>query len=73
MWRALNAPPEESAAQTDRLSALEADVAALRAQAASDSARAAQLQLQLEQAENDRFPATVVYALAAAVRRAVRA
>lgn len=67
MWRALNAPPEESAAQTDRLSALEADVAALRAQAASDSARAAQLQLQLEQAENDRFPATVVYALAAAV------
>ena len=66
-WQALNAPSEAPAAQADRLSALESEAAALRAKAASDSARAAQLQQQLEQVENDRFPATVVYALAAAV------
>ncbi|WP_370540290.1 hypothetical protein [Acidovorax sp. ACV01] len=63
LWKALNAQPEDANQDSDRLKALEADVANLRAQAAQDRAAAAQLQQQLEQAESERFPATVVYAL----------
>jgi pilus assembly protein FimV len=63
LWKAMNAQPEDVNQEADRLKALESDVAALRAQAARDRASAAQLQQQLEQAESERFPATVVYAL----------
>jgi len=63
VWKALNAQPEDARQDSGRLQALENDVATLRAQAARDRASAAQLQQQLELAENDRFPATVVYVL----------
>lgn len=62
-WKALNASSDGVSPDGDRLKALEADVAQVRAQAARDRANAARLQQQLEQAENERFPATVVYAL----------
>ena len=64
-WKALNAQPGDAAQQDERLKALEADVAAVRAQAARDRAEAARLQQQLEQAESERFPASWLYALAA--------
>lgn len=64
LWKALNAQPDEALLDEGRLKALEADVASLRAQAGRDEAKAAQLQQQLEQAESERFPATVVYAMA---------
>nr|WP_296019184.1 hypothetical protein [uncultured Acidovorax sp.] len=64
LWKALNAQPDEALSDEGRLKALEADVASLRAQAGRDQAKAAQLQQQLEQAENERLPATVVYAMA---------
>lgn len=63
LWKALNAQPEDVNQDTERLKVLESDVAALRAQAAGDRASAAQLAQQLEQAESERFPAAVVYAL----------
>lgn len=64
-WKALNAQPGDTAQQDDRLKALEADVAAVRAQAARDRAEAVRLQQQLAQAENERLPASWLYALAA--------
>ena len=63
LWRSLNAQPEELQKDGERLKALESDTAALRAQAAKDRAAAGQLQQQLEAMEQERFPATVVYAL----------
>lgn len=65
LWKSLNAQPEDvAAADGDRIKTLESDLAAVRAQAAREQAAASRLQQQLEQAENERFPATVVYALA---------
>ncbi|WP_409833422.1 hypothetical protein [Acidovorax sp.] len=66
-WKALNVQPQDlqDLQDTDRVKALEAEAAALRDQASRDRAAAAQLQQQLAQAEEERFPATVVYALAA--------
>ncbi|MFY3386619.1 hypothetical protein [Paracidovorax sp. MALMAid1276] len=63
-WRALNAQPQDLQ-DPERLKALEAEAAALRSQASRDRDAAAQLQQQLAQAEEERFPAWVVYALAA--------
>lgn len=62
VWKSLNAQPED-VQDSDRLKALEADMAALRAQASRDRASAAQVQQQLEMALSERFPATVVYVL----------
>lgn len=61
-WKALNAQPEDFQ-DADRLKALETDMAALQAQTNRDRAAAAQVQQQLEAAVDERFPATVVYAL----------
>ena len=63
LWKSLNAQPEDLGRDADRLKALEADMAALRKQADQDRASAAQVRQQLEQALEERFPATVVYAL----------
>ncbi|KQO20233.1 hypothetical protein ASF16_07905 [Acidovorax sp. Leaf78] len=63
VWKALNAQPEDINQDADRLKAVEADMAALRAQASRDRASAAQVQQQLEQAQEERFPAMVVYVL----------
>lgn len=64
LWKALNAQPDDALSDEARLKALEADVASLRAQAGREQAKAAQLQQQLEQAESERLPATLVYAMA---------
>ena len=63
LWKSLNTAPEDLQKDSERLKALETDTAALRAQAAKDRATAGQLQQQLELMEQERFPATVVYAL----------
>ena len=62
LWRSLNAQPQDIK-DSDRLKAVEADAATLRAQAGRDRAAAAQLQQQLDAAEQERFPAMVVYVL----------
>ncbi|WP_339385513.1 hypothetical protein [Acidovorax sp. sic0104] len=63
VWKSLNAQPEDINQDADRMKALEADVAALRAQASRDRTSATQTQQQLEQAMQERFPATLVYVL----------
>jgi len=63
VWKSLNAQPEDINQDADRLKAQEAEMATLRAQANRDRANAAQVQQQLEQAEQERFPALVVYVL----------
>ncbi len=65
LWKSLNAQPEALLKDSEQLKTLESEAAALRAQAAKDRAAAAQLQQQLELAEQERFPATIVYALGA--------
>ena len=61
-WKALNAQPEDLQ-DSERLKALETDIAALQAQASRERAASAQVQQQLEAAVEERFPATAVYAL----------
>ena len=63
MPKSLNTAPGDLQKDSERLKALETDTAALRAQAAKDRATAGQLKQQLELMEQERFPATVVYAL----------
>ena len=65
LWKSLNAQPETLLKDSEQLKTLESEAAALRAQAAKDRAAAAQLQQQLELAEQERFPAAIVYALGA--------
>lgn len=62
LWKSLNAQPQDIQ-DRDRIKTLEADAAALRVQADRDRVAAAQLQQQLEAAEQERFPAMVVYVL----------
>ncbi|RQO80907.1 hypothetical protein DBV10_17310 [Acidovorax sp. FJL06] len=63
LWKSLNAQPETLLKDSEQLKTLESEVAAMRAQASKDRAAAAQLQQQLELVEQERFPATIVYAL----------
>lgn len=63
LWKSLNAQPQDVQQDSDQLKKLEADAAALKAQADRDRAAAVQLQQQLELAEQERFPAMVVYVL----------
>lgn len=65
LWKSLNAQPQTMLKDSEQLKTLESEAAALRAQAAKDRAATAQLQQQLELAEQERFPAAIVYALAA--------
>ena len=65
LWKSLNAQPETLLKDSEQLKTLESEAAALRAQAAKDRAATAQLQQQLELAEQERFPAAIVYALGA--------
>ncbi|WP_232727825.1 hypothetical protein [Acidovorax sp. 69] len=59
----MNARPEDLQKDGERLKSLESEAGLLRAQATKDRALVAQVQQQLELAEKERFPATVVYAL----------
>lgn len=63
LWKSLNAQPETLLKDSEQLKTLESEVAAMRAQASKDRAAAAQLQQQLELVAQERFPATIVYAL----------
>lgn len=65
LWKSLNAQPETLLKDSEQLKTLESEAAALRAQAAKDRAATAQLQQQLDLAEQERFPAAIVYALGA--------
>ncbi|MDA8446819.1 hypothetical protein [Paracidovorax valerianellae] len=65
LWKALNTPVEELQQSAARTGKLEAEVAAQRAQAASDRTTAAELKQQLEAAESERFSSMVVYGLLA--------
>ncbi|MDP3228349.1 MAG: hypothetical protein Q8N13_10295 [Acidovorax sp.] len=63
LWKSFNAQPQDVQQDSDQLKALEADAVALKAQANRDRAAAVQLQQQLELAQQERFPAMVVYVL----------
>jgi pilus assembly protein FimV len=63
LWKSLNVQPQDVQQDGDRLKKLEADASALKAQADQDRAAAVQLKQQLELAEQERFPAMVVYVL----------
>jgi hypothetical protein len=63
-WKVLNATPESLAQDAERLRVLQDEASALKAGAAQQRAAALQMQQQLDEA-NERFPATVVYALGA--------
>lgn len=65
LWKSLNTSPEDLQKDGERLNTLEANAAAVRQQSAKDKAEAAQLREQLERAEQERFPAMVVYVLGA--------
>lgn len=73
LWKSLNTQPQDSQPDTDRLKALEGEVAALRQQAARDREAAAQMQQQAALAEQDRFSSSVVYGLAAVLALALLA
>lgn len=65
LWKSLNAQPGDVDGDAERAKVLEADLSALKTQAARDRATAAQLQEKLTQAESDRFEAPFVYGLGA--------
>lgn len=68
-WKALNMTPEEVLQQSARTAAQDQELAQARSQAAQERETAVQLQ----QALRERFPASVVYALAALVLAALGA
>lgn len=63
LWKALNTPPEDVLRDQSRLAEAETALAQAKAQTGESRVAAAQLQQQLEQAESERFPAWMVYAL----------
>ena len=63
LWKSLNIRPQDLQQEAERLVVVQADLMALRASASSEQAAAAQLRQQLEMAEQQRFPASLVYAL----------
>jgi hypothetical protein len=71
LWKALSADPQEAGAADpqwqERVRALEAEIASMKAQAASERQDAAQLRERLEQEEGSSYSATVVYGLGGAL------
>lgn len=65
MWRALNAQPQDILRDTQRLQGLETDVRQLREQGARNQASLAEVKLQLEKAQGERYRNELVYLLAA--------
>lgn len=61
------APPEAVLRDLEKMKSLEGDVKALLALAAKNEANLADLRARLQQAETERFPAWVIYALSALV------
>lgn len=64
-WKALNTSPETVPRDDERVRALEAEMAALRAKSNAERASVAELQQRLALIESQRFPAGLVYALMA--------
>lgn len=64
-WTALNAPLDGVQQGDERVRALEAEMAAMRAKSNAERASVAELQQRLAQIESQRFPAGLVYALMA--------
>ena len=73
LWTFLNAQPEDLQKDAQRLKALEANSLAARQQTLKDQADAARLREQLDRAEQERFPAAVVYVLGALLLAALLA
>ena len=63
VWKSLNVVPADLQQDAERLDAMQADSAALRTKAATDQAAVAELRAQLQAAQDERFSASVVYAL----------
>ena len=60
-------PPEETLRNLQRMQTIEESMKALLVSSAKNEARLADLQIRLQQAESERFPATLVYGLIALV------
>lgn len=63
LWKTLNAQPQEVLQDSARMQALDAQLASMRSQAASDRAATLEVQRRLEKMEAERYPASVVYGL----------
>lgn len=63
LWKSLNMQPGDIQQESERQRTQEAALAVLRAQSTRDRGDAAQARQELEQALNERIPATVMYAL----------
>lgn len=70
-WKALNTSPEMVPQDDERVRALEAEMAALRAKSNAERASVVELQQRLALIERQRFPAGLVYALMALLVLAV--
>lgn len=66
LWRAINATPEEVLRDTHRIQALQDDLAALRTRNQKSEAAVAELRLQVQQAQSERYGNGLVYGLVAA-------
>ncbi len=64
LWRALNAQPLDILRDTQRLQGLEADVKSLRDVTTKNQASLAELQVQLQKAQGERYANLLVYSLA---------
>lgn len=67
MWRAINASPQEIIREAQRLQALQTDVSALRGQNQKQQAEIADLKVQVQLAQSERFSRSLVYGLVAAL------
>ncbi len=73
LWRAINASPEEIIRDEQRLQALQADVAALRAQSQKSQSALAELKSRVEKAQSERYANNLVYGLLAGLLVAIGA
>lgn len=73
LWRALNQELQQSVQNTERIVALEAEIAALRKERAQSTTTIASLSRELSQARGERYANPLVYALAAIAALALAA
>ncbi len=71
LWKALNTPVSEVQAANERLRQQQAEAAAARTRAAAAQATAAELEQRLARDQDERFSASVVYALVALLAAAL--
>ena len=73
LWRALNQELQQSVQNTERIAALEAEIAALKKERAQSASTIAGLSRQLSQSQDERYANPLVYALAAVAALALAA